>query len=62
MTRDDWDGGFEAEQAEKRAGWASMTPAQLLEWLEDAITFAAAAGALTEDRRRRAAEAATWAA
>lgn len=40
------DGGWEASERRQRAAIAAATPAQRLEWLEDAIRFAVRAGAL----------------
>ena len=48
-----WDGGWAANAAAKRRDWASMSPVQLLEWLDEALDFACAAGALDADRVRR---------
>ena len=42
----DWDGGYDAHEARQRRAWLDSTPAQRLEWLEQAIAFAHAAGAL----------------
>lgn len=59
---EDWDGGWAADAAAKRAAWAATTPAQRMAWLESALELAAAVGALREDRRRRAAAAQAWSA
>lgn len=57
---DAWSAGWDEDAAAKRAAWAQTTPAERLAWLESALTFAESVGALREDRRRRAAEAAIW--
>ena len=43
---DDWAAGPEAEADQQRRAWLKSTPAQRLEWLEQAIAFAHQAGAL----------------
>lgn len=43
---DAWDGGYEAHERRQREAWLRSTPAQRLEWLEQAIAFAHRAGAL----------------
>lgn len=58
----DWTWSWEQERADKRAAWATLTPAQLLEWLEDGLDALAALGTLEPDRRRRADEASRWSA
>lgn len=57
-TTADW--GWQANEMAKRRGWAQLTPAERLEWLDDALDFALASGALEMDRRVRAAAAAAW--
>lgn len=47
-------------RAQRRA-WQRASADERLRWLEDALTFAAEAGALTKDRERRAAAARAWA-
>jgi hypothetical protein len=42
----DWDGGWDAHEDEQRRAQLQATPAQRLAWLEQAIAFAHAAGAL----------------
>lgn len=41
-----WDGGWEAHARRRRRAWLRSTPAQRLRWLEEAVAFAARAGAL----------------
>jgi hypothetical protein len=43
---EDWDGSFEAAEQHRRDGALAATPSQRLAWLEEAIAFAARAGAL----------------
>lgn len=50
---DQWDGGWDADRRTKREAWSSMTPAERLAWLEEALDLAYRTGALAEDRRRR---------
>jgi hypothetical protein len=42
----EWVGGWEAHADEQRRAQLQATPAQRLEWLEQAIAFAHAVGAL----------------
>ena len=42
--------GWAAHEAEQRARWKGLTPAQRLEWLEQAKEFAAAAQAAAKRR------------
>jgi hypothetical protein len=42
----EWVGGWEAHEDEQRRAQLQATPAQRLAWLEQAIAFAHAAGAL----------------
>lgn len=46
--------------AAQRRAWLRTSPDERLAWLEDALTFAAEAGALDRDRRRRAEAARQW--
>lgn len=48
--------GYGAPSAAQRRAWAATTPAERLHWLEEAVRFAAATGALARDRAQRAAE------
>jgi hypothetical protein len=57
-----WVGGWEGLAAAQREAWRGVTADDRLRWLEDALDFAAAAGALDRDRRRRARRAAILAA
>ncbi len=43
---DDWIGGWDAHAEEQRRARLQATPSQRLAWLEQAIAFAHAAGAL----------------
>ncbi|HVL98024.1 MAG TPA: hypothetical protein VM324_01885 [Egibacteraceae bacterium] len=47
----DWAGATRAQ----RRTWARLSADERLRWLEDALRFAQACGALERDRRRRAA-------
>jgi hypothetical protein len=46
MTDVSWDGSWEAHADAQLELWLLATPAQRLEWLEDALCFARDAGAL----------------
>ena len=43
---EDWIAGPEAEADQQRRAWLQSTPAQRLEWLQQAIAFAHQAGAV----------------
>ena len=51
-TDGEWVGGWEADEARRRADWLRLTPADRLRWLEHAIRFAHRHGGAL---RRRAA-------
>jgi hypothetical protein len=48
--------GYGAPSSAQRQAWAATTPAERLHWLEEAVRFAAATGALARDRAQRARE------
>ena len=50
-----WTGSWQTDATAKRRAWAATTPAERLAWLEDALDFALAVGALQQERRRRGA-------
>lgn len=54
---DAWDADWAAVSRAQRQAWAQLSADDRLRWLEDALRFAAATGALARDRRRRAAAA-----
>jgi hypothetical protein len=56
-----WPADWAAVSREQRRAWRAVSPDTRLRWLEDALTFAQAAGALTRDRDRRADAARSWA-
>jgi hypothetical protein len=55
MNREEWPVDFESVRLEQLRGWMTATPAQKLQWLEDALKFAYSVGALkvvTRDETR----------
>ena len=48
--------GYGAPNAAQRRAWAATTPTERLRWLQEAVRFAAATGALARDRARRTEE------
>lgn len=48
------DGSWEAAARVQREAWARTTPEERLRWLDEALRFAAATGALARDREQRA--------
>lgn len=56
-----WTGDWVSLAGEQRQAWLRASADERLRWLEDALTFAYEAGALTRDRDRRAAAARAWA-
>lgn len=52
-----WRGGWDVDRRNKAASARTLNPMELLEWLEDSITFAEQAGALDRDRLLRVADA-----
>lgn len=45
-TTEDWSADWAATRARQRRRWSQTSPQQRLDWLEEALAFAAAAGAL----------------
>lgn len=56
-----WAGDWDSVAAAQRRAWQHTSADDRLRWLEDALTFAYEAGALTRDRERRARVARAWA-
>ena len=46
MNHEEWPVDFESVRQEQLRGWMAATPAQKLQWLEDALKFAYSVGAL----------------
>lgn len=56
----DWPADWDAVSEAQRRAWQRTSPGERLRWLEDALDFAQAAGALARDRRLRADAARAW--
>jgi hypothetical protein len=49
---DDWRGDYRAAEENRLDASLAATPSQRLQWLEEALAFAAKVGALPKDDRR----------
>lgn len=49
-SEEEWRADFRSAEARALDGWLAATPSQRLQWLEEALAFAARMGALPERR------------
>lgn len=60
MAEVTWDGGWAADARRKSRSWQRLSASERLEWLDDALEFAASVGALSAERGHRAEAVGHW--